>query len=70
MLYPIEDTEIWAERYGIETCFGECSGCGISIIADNPFADGELRGFISTDHGCGIEKCLVTFTISVDEFLI
>ena len=60
MIYPIESTESWTNKYGIHPKDGTCPKCSQKIIADKPFADGSLRGFISEDHGCGIEYCLIT----------
>lgn len=59
MLYPQETTEKWSKKYKISPVDGKCPSCGIDIRADIPFADKKLRGFISEDHGCGIEKCLI-----------
>jgi len=61
MLYPLESAHSWSNKYGIQTKEGKCPSCGVDIVADIPFADRGLRGFISEDHGCGIEKCLITF---------
>ena len=68
MIYPVVSTEEWSELYKVVPVEGKCPKCGIDIIADKPFADGRLRGFISEDHGCGIEKCLATFNVSANDF--
>ena len=32
---------------------GNCVKCGVEVIADIPFIDGNLVGRKSEDHGCG-----------------
>lgn len=61
LLYPVESNESWSRKYGIHPKEGVCTKCGLEVIADKPFADKDLRGFISVDHGCGISRCLITF---------
>jgi hypothetical protein len=65
MIRIIEDSKTWSDKYGVDVKEGNCPKCGKYIIADAPFADKDLRGFISEDHGCGIEHCLLVFK-SVD----
>lgn len=43
----------------IET--GKCPRCGIDIIANIPWIEGNLAGYKSKDHGCGEEVTLVVF---------
>ena len=40
---------------------GKCPICGIDIITEVPFIDGELCGRKSVDHGCGEKATLVEF---------
>lgn len=67
MVTILESAESWTKKYGVETKEGVCS-CGKNIIANIPFAEGKLRGFVSKDHGCGFEKTLVVFKVSKEEF--
>jgi hypothetical protein len=66
MIYPIIDPDIWTETYGVTTKDGECSKCNKPITANIPFADGDLRGFVSKEHGCGRNYSIMTF-ISVSK---
>ncbi len=61
MLFPQEAMDSWSEKYGLKISSGKCPACNRNIVADIPFADKSLRGFISGDHGCGIQYCLITF---------
>lgn len=68
MIFPDWTTEEWAKKHKLSVETGTCPKCGIGIIADKPFADGKLRGFMSEDHGCGIERTLVVFNAD-EEFM-
>lgn len=69
MIFPIYQPSEWSELYKINTKSGTCLKCQKEIVADIPFADGQLRGFISEDHGCGMEYRLLTFRNVKDRVL-
>jgi hypothetical protein len=62
MLKPVDqDIEEWSKRWKLEVTKDNCPKCGVERIANIPFAEGTLRGFVSEDHGCGLNKTLVTY---------
>lgn len=68
MLFPVEDKEWWAEKYNIKPQTGVCQKCGNSIEIDVPFADGEIRGFISKNDGCGEAYRQAYYNINLNDF--
>lgn len=66
MLYPIESAEDWARKYDLPIKTGNCSSCGVMLIADIPFATKKWRGLRSAPHACG-ENFALSCAINVDE---
>lgn len=53
MIFPIEDTLEWAQKYNLSVKVAKCPKCSIEIKTDIPFAITGYRGLKSPDHGCG-----------------
>lgn len=62
MLYPIEDSELWAQRYNLKIEKSFCLKCKKEITINIPFASKNIRGFKSEDHGCPSEYTQYYFT--------
>tara|TARA_R100001086_G_C11823325_1_gene254651 strand:- start:252 stop:497 length:246 start_codon:yes stop_codon:yes gene_type:complete len=61
MIRLVEDSADWGRKYNIAYYEGYCPKCHIDVIANIPFAEGTIRGFISEDHGCGEWSRIVTY---------
>jgi len=69
MIYPTETIKSWSKKYEINPIEDECPKCGIKRVANIPFADGVLRGFISEVHECGERYTLVTFVDTTNQLV-
>ncbi len=52
IMYPVVDTQEWAERYNISTEPSPCENCEKILHPTKPFATGRWRGLASEPHGC------------------
>jgi len=68
MIYPKEDPEVWAKRYGIPLTPIPCDCCGKLLPYTIPFAAEDWRGLISDPnaHSCG-KKFDHTIVVSVNK---
>jgi len=60
MIYPVVTAEEWSARYDLKIKEHTCTKCGLTRLADKPFATGRWRGLITPDHGCGYESDVCT----------
>lgn len=52
MIYPIVDSQKWANMYKLKTEARTCLSCGKPLEKTVPFAFDKVRGLMSSPHGC------------------
>ena len=61
-VYPQEEAEEWAIKYGLEIKSCACQNCGVTLWTTIPFASKFLRGLIApTCDDCGNESTPFTY---------